>query len=107
MELHIKDRIYIPQLLMEKNSFSEFSLKRSIINKVSISEEDRTKYNFSEDKDGNRITWDSKKDIENPLSVDFTKEELEYIKKSCESLVDTQYPDDLWATVEKIYDALK
>ena len=37
--------------------------------------------------------------------LQFTKEELAMLKKSCEQLPETAYPDDFWLTVEKIYGA--
>jgi hypothetical protein len=104
MNLNIKDRFYIPQILPKDGSFNEFNLKRSVIAKVAITEKDREKYSIIEHKEDSRIEWDPKKDSENPLSVDFTKEEIEYLKRSCERLVDTAYPDEFWITVEKIYD---
>ena len=103
MELNIKDRIYIPQVLPQQNNFMEFNMKRAIIQKVSLTESDKETYNIQEDKEHGRITWDMKKDMELPLVVDFTKEEIKYLQESCEKLVDAPYADDFWATVEKIY----
>ena len=37
--------------------------------------------------------------------VDFTTEEIEYMKSACEKISDEQLPDDMWATVEKVYDS--
>ena len=105
MELHIKDRIYIPQLLPAQNSFMEYNLKREIIKKVALTETDKKEYSIEEDQKAGKITWNSKKDFEQPLIVDFSKQEIDYLKKSCESLAETVYPDDLWVTVEKIYNA--
>jgi vacuolar-type H+-ATPase subunit B/Vma2 len=105
MELGIKDRIYIPQMLPEKNSFAEFSLKKSIVGKVAITEKDRTDYEIKEDKEKGMITWNVEKEKSMPLVIEFTKEELAYIKKSCENLIETAYPDDFWDTVNKVYDA--
>lgn len=105
MELHIKDRIYIPQLLLAQNSFMEYNLKREIIKKVALTEKDKEEYAIVEDAQAGKVTWDSKKDMEQPLVVDFSKQEIDYLKKSCEALAEAAYPDDLWATVEKIYNA--
>lgn len=105
MELHIKDRLYIPQLLPAQNSFMEYNLKREIIKKVILTEKDKEEYAIVEDSKANKITWDSQKDMEQPLVVDFSKQEIDYLKKSCEALVESVYPDDLWVTVEKIYNA--
>ena len=105
MDLYIKDRFYIPQMLPAQGKFMEFNLKRGIIAKVAITEEDKKKYSIAEHQEDNSIKWDSKKDAENPLVVDFSKEELDYLKQSCEGLVESAYPDDFWLTVEKIYNA--
>jgi hypothetical protein len=107
MELHIKDRIYFPQLLPQQGSFMEFNLKRSILKKVTITDGDKADYNIQEDKENGRITWDSAKDLSQPLVVDFTTEELGLIRKGCEQFTEkeTPAPDDFWALVEKIYDA--
>ena len=107
MELHIKDRIYIPQLLPQQGKFMEFNLKRGIMKKVAITDEDRQEYNIQEDKEHNRITWDSNKDFAQPLVVDFSNDELALLRKGCEEFTekDTPAPDDFWELVEKIYDA--
>lgn len=107
MELYIKDRIYFPQLLPQQGNFMEFNLKRSILKKVAINDNDRTEYNIQEDKDNGRITWDSNKDFSVPLVVDFTKEELDLIRKGCEQFAEKEAPapDDFWALVSMIYDA--
>ncbi len=105
MDLHIKDRIYIPQLLPAQNSFMEYNLKREIIKKVALTEKDKAEYSIVEDQEAGKVTWDSKKDMEAPLVVEFTKQEVDYLKKSCESIAASAYPDDIWVTVEKIYDA--
>lgn len=106
MQLNIKDRIYIPQLLLQQNNFLDFTLKKGIIDKVKITEEDRATYSIKEDTQAGKVTWDHEKDIQAPLLVDFTEQELDYLKRSCEALADSVYPDDLWLTVEKIYNAL-
>jgi hypothetical protein len=105
MELNIKDRIYIPQLLPANNSFIEYNLKREIIKKVAITEKDKEEYSIIEDAQAGEITWNSEKDFMQPLVVDFTKQEIDFLKKSCEALTDSVYPDELWVVVEKIYNA--
>ena len=105
MELHIKERIYIPQVLPQQNDFIGFNLKRSIIKKVGLTESDQETYNIQEDKENGRVTWNVEKDRELPLVVDFTKEEIDYLQKACEKLSDSVYPDDFWMVVEKIYNS--
>ena len=104
MKLHIIDRISIPSILPSENSFMDYNLKRSIIKKVSINKEDVEKYKIKEDAENRRTTWDINIDRENPLVVNFTEQELVYLKNACEKLSDTPAPDYLWDTVEKIYE---
>lgn len=59
--------------------------------------------NLRQNAENNRIEWDTEKDV--PLVVDFTTEEIEYMKSACEKISDEQLPDDMWATVEKVYDS--
>lgn len=74
MELHIKDRIYIPQLLLAQNSFMEYNLKREIIKKLALTEKNIEEYAIVEDAQTVKVKWDSKKDMEQPLMVDFSKQ---------------------------------
>ena len=74
MELHIKDRIYIPQLLPAQNSFMEYNLKREIIKKLALTEKNIEEYAIVEDAQTVKVKWDSKKDMEQPLMVDFSKQ---------------------------------
>lgn len=105
MELNIIDRIYLPTILPAENTFMDFNMKREILKKVSLTPDDIEKYNIKEDKENHRTTWDINKDREEPLHVDFSKQELEYLKSACEKLADTPAPDALWTTVEKVYQA--
>lgn len=106
MELHIKERIYIPQLLPQQTaSFIDFNTKREILKKVVITESDKEKYEIVEDANEHKITWNAQKDVNEPLVVQFTDSEVALMKKACESLSQTAYPDDFWLVVEKIYDA--
>lgn len=107
MELHIIDRIYIPTILPAYNTFMDFNMKRGIIKKVALTEADAKKYHIKEDTENKRTTWDPLIDREHPLVVDFTHDELAYLKRACERLADTPAPDNLWGTVEKIYDAIQ
>lgn len=106
MELKIADRIYIPGILPKKNSYMGYNLKKSIVGKVSITQEEYEKYGIEEVKEEGTIKWDAIKDTECPLVVDFTKEELQYLKNACESLSEQGHDDGVWQTVEKIYSAV-
>lgn len=103
MELLIKDRLYIPGFLPKDNNFKNFNLKKEILKKIEISEEERKNVDLKQNKETNRIEWDVEKDT--PLIVDFSSEEIEYMKSSCEKIADEQLPDDMWSTVEKVYDS--
>ncbi|MBO6254677.1 MAG: RNA-binding protein [Bacteroidaceae bacterium] len=106
MELYIKDRIYIPQLLPQQTkSFMDFNVKREILKKVTLTEKDKETYSIEEDVENRKITWNAEKDQQEPLVVEFTNEEVTMLKRSCEQLAETAYPDDFWLTVEKIYNA--
>ena len=102
MELSIKDRLYLPTFLPAKGNFQDFNLKKEILRKIAISEEERKEINFRENQEDNRLEWDVEK--ETPLIVDFSKDEMEYLRRACEKISDEELPDDMWATVEKIYD---
>ena len=106
MELNIKDRIYIPQIMPMRGSFIEFNLKKSISKKIAITDKDREFYEIVTDKEQGSITWNPEKDTNNPLKVEFTNEEAAYLKKACELLSEQEMPDDFWVTVEKIYNSI-
>lgn len=103
MELMIKDRLYIPALLPKEGTFKEFNLKKEIRRKTAISEGEREALGLRENPESKRIEWNV--DKETPLHVDFTQEEISYLKSVCEKLTDEQLPDDMWSTIEALYDA--
>lgn len=105
MELNIIDRIYIPHILPSENNFMDYNLKREIIKKVALTEADAEKYKIVEDPEKRQTKWDINIDRENPLVVDFTPQELAFLKTSCEKLGSAPAPDAFWGTVEKIYNA--
>lgn len=103
MDLHIKDRLLIPSIFPERGNFMDFNLKKSIARKIAISEQDRKDYEIVEKKEEKRIEWNVQKDAETPLVVEFSKEELDYMRRSCEAIAEQQMPDEMWAVVERIY----
>lgn len=103
MELSIKDRLYLPNFLPAQGTFMDFNLKKSILRKIEISEEERKEINFRENREENRLEWDVEK--ETPLIVDFSTEEMDYLRKSFEKISDEELPDDMWETVKRIYDS--
>jgi len=81
----------------------EFNLKKSILSKIALTEQDKEDYEIVEKKDEKRIEWNVQKDHEQPLVVDFSKDELAYMHKACEQISGQQLPDDVWGVVEHIF----
>ena len=104
MELTIKDRLYIPAFFAKEGTFRQFNIKKEILRKIEISEVEREEVGLKENPESKRIEWDTEKDV--PLSVDFSADELEYLKLSCEKMSDEQLPDDMWSSIEKVFDAI-
>ncbi|MBF0648618.1 RNA-binding protein [Dysgonomonas sp. GY75] len=105
MELTIKDRLYIPAILPKEGNFSQFNTKKDILRKIEISDKERQDTGLTENKENKRIEWDVEKDI--PLNMEFSPQELEYLKQACERISDEQLPDDMWGTVQKIYNVIQ
>ena len=103
MELSIKDRLYIPAFLPKEGNFKQFNLKKEILKKIEISDTERD-VNLRENGETKRIEWDIEK--ETPLHVDFSTDEMEYLKMICEKVSDEQFPDDMWISISKIYDSI-
>lgn len=104
MELTIKDRLYLPTFLPARGNFKDFNLKKEILRKIAISDDERKEINLRENAEDKRIEWDVEK--ETPLHIDFSKDEIEYLRKSCEKISDEELPDDMWATVETVYNEI-
>lgn len=104
MELTVKDRLYIPALLPKEGNFKQFNLKKEIVRKIEISGSERSEINLREDTETKRIEWDVDKEV--ALQVEFSGDEAAYLKQVCEKISDESLPDDMWATVEKIFDGL-
>lgn len=105
MELTIKDRLYIPAILPKEGNFQQFNIKKDILRKIEISEKEREEVSLRENTETKRIEWDTEKDI--PLKTEFSAQELDYLKNACERISDEQLPDDMWGTVQKIYDTIQ
>jgi hypothetical protein len=103
MDLQIKDRLYIPALFPKEGNFKQFNLKKDILHKIEISEKERGDAELKENAESRRIEWNTEKDA--PREFGFSGEELGYLKQCCEKISDEALPDDMWATVEKIYNA--
>lgn len=105
MELLIKDRLYIPAFLPKEGSFKDFNTKKSILSKIEITQDEREAVGLKENAETKRIEWDVEKDT--PLVVDFSADEMQYLKKSCEKISDQSLPDDMWQTIERVFDAIQ
>ncbi len=105
MELQIKDRLFIPALFPKEGNFRQFNLKKEILRKIEISPEEREAICLHENQETKRIEWDAQKD--EPRFFDFSAEEVNYMKESCEKLSDQMLPDEMWNVVEKVYNAIQ
>lgn len=103
MQLSIKDRIVLLQLLPAQNTLLDYTLKQSIIKKVNFTDSDFETYAITKSEDSNTIQWDKEKDAKLPLTVDFTVAETEYLAKACEAASEMQLTDDIWESVNHIY----
>ena len=101
VRLTIKDRLYLPALLPAKGSFREFNLKKGILSKIAIPEEERRAVNLRRVEESDRIEWDT--DKERPLHAEFSREELEYLRSACEKIAEEPLADDMWGTVERVF----
>lgn len=102
MELSVKDRLYLPTFLPARGNFKDFNLKKEILRKIAISDGEREEIGLHENAEDKRIEWDVEK--EKPLTVEFSKEEAEYLRKACEKISDEELPDDMWTTIARVYD---
>ena len=92
MELSVKDRLYLPSFLPARGNFKDFNLKKEILRKIAIPDEERKAIGLHENAEDKRIEWDVEK---------------EYLRKACERISDEELPDDMWATVSRIYDFIQ
>lgn len=102
MELSVKDRLYLPTFLPARGNFKDFNLKKEILRKIAIGDGEREEIGLHENAEDKRIEWDVEK--EKPLTVEFSKEEAEYLRKACEKISDEELPDDMWTTIARVYD---
>lgn len=105
MELRIKDRLILPMLLPQEGNFKQFNLKKSIVAKVALTNQEREDINLRENSDTGRVEWDMKKDA--PLVVTFTQEEMDFLKESFEELTEESLHDEKWDVITKIYDMMQ
>ena len=92
MELSVKDRLYLPTFLPARGNFKEFNLKKEILRKIAIGDEERKTINLRENAEDKRIEWDVEK--EHPLEVEFSADEMAYLQAACEKISDEELPDE-------------
>ena len=74
MELSVKDRLYLPSFLPARGNFKDFNLKKEILRKIAIPDEERKAIGLHENAEDKRIEWDVEK--EKPLAVEFSGDEM-------------------------------
>lgn len=106
MKLYLKDRIYLLSILPQKAiNYKTFSLKKELINKISITEEDKENYEIvTNGIENNSVNWNSQYDQDHPIDLTITKDLANYLKEACESLSDNEYTDDVWDLIERIFE---
>ncbi len=107
VNLHLKERFYLLNILPQENALVDFQLKKRIIDKVVVTDEDKNGVGFNVNEQTGEVTWDAKKDFENPKEVDFSEDERKYIRQSIEKLSDGVHPDEYWLIVQTLYDKVK
>lgn len=104
MELSVKDR-FTCRPFCRHGATSRTSTSKEILRKIAIPDEERKAIGLHENAEDKRIEWDVEK--EKPLAVEFSGDEMEYLRKACERISDEELPDDMWATVSRIYDFIQ
>lgn len=57
MELSVKDRLYLPSFLPARGNFKDFNLKKEILRKIAIPDEERKAIGLHENAEDKRIEW--------------------------------------------------
>ena len=106
-KLHIKERLYLMNILPQENSLVNFQLKKGLMKKVELTDEDREKFEIKVYEESQNMTWNAQKDFDNPTEFEFSDMECEYVRKAIEALSDGQHPDEYWLIVTTLYDKLQ
>lgn len=81
MELNIKDRIYLPNILPKQGKYTEMLLVESIIIKTKIMSAEVSELGIVDNQDGS-VSWQKDKVVD----IAFTKEEIQILKNSASKL---------------------
>lgn len=104
IKLQVKDRLYLSKILPKETTFMEYAVKRSIMNKIEFKQNEAAELELKQGPQNGALSWNIKKDYENPLVVNLSDDEISLLKNGAEALMgDGKYPDELWVLVEKIY----
>lgn len=106
MKLYIKDRIYLLSILPQKAiNYKTFILKKDLINKISITEEDKKNYEIvTSDGENNSVKWNFQYDQDHPIELTLTEDLANFLNEACESVSDNEYTDDVWDLIERIFE---
>ncbi len=106
VELHVKERIYAMNVLPKENSLIDYQLKKRIVGKLGLTDEEKNKLDFKVNNDDGSINWDAKKDFESPASIEFSEDEVAYITKSIQAASDGVHNDEFWLILTTVHDKL-
>lgn len=79
MKLTIKERIITQAIIIKQGGLIELTLAKSLVNKTMFTAKEIADYEMKDTADG--AQWNPHKETE-PKDFDFTKEEIEILKKS-------------------------
>lgn len=105
-KFHIKERLYLMNVLPKENSLVDYQLKKGLIKKLEITDSDKELYGFSVEDGGGSIKWDPKKDFENPAEFELSDQERDYARNAVESASDGTHNDEYWMVLTGIYEKL-
>jgi hypothetical protein len=97
IELTLSDRINLPSILKEEGNYEFLIIKKSIKNKVAVSELELEKYNIKTVSDGEQkswITW-NKEGAEAKFNYDFSELEKNEIKLALKKLSEDNKLNDV------------
>lgn len=107
VELYVKDRMVLMYILSirtgNKMTLQDYMLKKEIMSKVSLTEEDFVKYEIVDEGGGN-MKWNLEKDRNNPMTFEIDDKTSSFFKKMVDTLSSEEYVEDVWDVIQKVYD---
>lgn len=103
MKLSVVQRLTIKNILPQKANYIELVLKKDIIEKIDLAQDEIKKINFKVVAQGDKsnLIWDKEK--EEPLEVDFTEAERGLIRPILETLDVEKKLDDNTGELYKLF----